>query len=430
MSTVLKLALFLVGFCALCLLGITACVAADHGDVHFGLFESGSQEKSERVDTRDLHLAAGQKLSVNVPFGAIHVRAGEPGGGSVRARITAHGSTQAEADDLLARTTIVVDETQAGAAVRVDLAKAKENSDKGWPSVDFEIAVPAGLEVTLDSKSGEVRADGDWFATSSVSSSFGDVRIENVRGNVVASSSSGKVHVSGVKGDSVDAHSGFGDVALASIESTKVTVNTGSGNVKLGGVRTSKARVESGFGKIELSKVEGDLEVKSSSGDVSLDAITGRAAVNSGFGALHVRSSTADFALETSSGDIDVSDVHSKIEAKTGFGSIAIDGVIAALSAKSSSGDVRVRARGESRIGSEWNLESNFGKVELVAPPSLAFELSAKTGFGRVRLGYGIEIRPGEWRSDSEVHGRVNGGGAMLRMTSQSGDVVLTPSKD
>jgi hypothetical protein len=117
----------------------------------------------------------------------------------------------------------------------------KEKSDKGWPSVDFEIAVPAGLEMALDAKSGDVRADGDGFATSSVTSSFGNVRIENVRGDVVASSSSGKVSVANVKGDSIDAHSGFGDVALVSIESTKVTVNTSSGNVKLADGRTSKA---------------------------------------------------------------------------------------------------------------------------------------------------------------------------------------------
>lgn len=429
MSTPLKIGLFLVGSFALTMIGITACVAVHHGDVHFGLFDS-RQEKSERVDTRELHLAAGQKLSLDVPFGMIHVRSGDSGGGSLHAQITAHGHTKADADELLARTTIVVDETKSGAAIRVDVKDPPEGRDRNWPTTNFELTVPAGLELALTAKSGEVTADGIGFASSSVESSFGDVKIENVKGKLVANSSSGKVSVSNVTGESIAAHSGFGAIALASVETDDLRVETSSGDVKLANVRAKKARVESGFGRLDLSKVDGALTVKSNSGDIALEAITGSVDAKSGFGSIRVRGSPAGLVLETSSGDIEAKDVHAKIDAKTGFGSIEIDGVLTDLAAKSSSGSVSVRARPESRIESEWRLTSSYGKVELVAPPSLAFDLSAKTGFGRVKIGYGIEIPAGEKHSESELHGRVNGGGGALRMKSDSGEVVITPAKD
>lgn len=435
MKPLLKAALIVGGVGCASLLAMTACFVTEHG-VRFGIFGGDASSKAERTDTREFQIAAGKRLSATTPYGTIRVRATEGGAGSLHATVHAWGATQAEADDQLARTSVVVDETAWGASIRLEVRKPAAESDarQGGSSVDLEIAIPAGVALELKSNSGDVSADGAGFAAARVESSYGSVRVENVTGETLAASNSGKVTVSNVRDGAVDAHSGYGDVVVKDVRGGAVTIETHSGSLEIERVHGTRFSATSGYGSVVLSEVEseGELVATSKSGEVRVTkakAISLR--LKSGYGKVSARESRGDLVLESSSGDISAEDAGPRVEARTGYGSVEVDGVLSAVTAASNSGDVAVTARATSKVDADWKLTSKYGRVRLAAPREAAFDLAAKTGYGEIELGYSVQLEPGVVKKNGkQVRGKVGGGGRLVTIESQSGDIGVNPLDD
>lgn len=415
----------------------TACIVVSGHGVDLGFNSSDWSEKAERTETRDLGLASGQTLRVESAAGQIHVRplSSASGKASMRATVRALGKTQADAQELLDRATVAVAESEHGVAIRLDVRRdTNEDRARPLPSVDYEIEVPADVALELESRSGSIQAEGGPFRAARLESSYGSVSVENVRGNVSATSKSGKVEVDHVSQGSVEAKSGYGSVSVSDVDGGNVQLESSSGQLSIARVKADRLSAESGYGAVELREVETehDVEARSKSGHVTADSIkAARLQLKSGYGALRIKHVRGDLVLETTSGSISVDDVQSALTAKTGYGSIDVDGVLTGLTLESSSGGVKARARPGSKLDSEWSLTSSYGRVELQAPKSLAFDLAAKTGYGQIDCGYTMEVAPGALaKSGREVHSRVNGGGKTIRLQTSSGNVIVTPADD
>jgi DUF4097 and DUF4098 domain-containing protein YvlB len=437
MKPFLIVLLALAGVFLLCGILFAACiVVTDHGVQFFN--SSDWSEKAERTDTRDLNLKSGQTLRVETPEGAIrvHAAASESAPATMRATVRAAGKTQADAQAFLDRATVTVEESARGVAIRLDVRRdPADERNQPQPAADYEIAVPAGVALELVSRSGAVEAEGGPFGPSRLESSYGNVQIDNVRGDVTATSKSGKVEVGHVSKGSIDASSGYGSVTVSDVDAGgSVQVKSSSGHLQLARIHGQRISAESGYGSVEVSDVEtgGDVEARSKSGHVTAESVkASRLQLTSGYGALRAKHVQAGMALETSSGSISVDDVQGALDAKTGYGSIDVDGVFSGLALESNSGGVKARARQGSKVDSEWSLASSYGRVELRAPKDLAFDLNAKTGYGQIDCGYAMEVAPGALgKSGREVQSRVNGGGKTVRMSSGSGSVVIAPDKN
>jgi DUF4097 and DUF4098 domain-containing protein YvlB len=386
MRTVMRVAVLLAAVSLFSILGVAACVTTTYV-VTAGDF----REKAERTDATELHLASGGRVRVETPYGKVHVRTTESGGGSLRALVTARGKSVEEAQARLERTQVKVDESGGGVAVSVAF-KSDGSSSEPSPSVDFELLVPHGVKLDLVSNSGSVTAEDGPFADARLRSSYGTVEVENVEGDATVESSSGAVSISNQRGGKAVAKTSYGPVTLEAIDATSLRAETSSGSMKARRLKASTIELASSYGSIQVDGADGRLIVRTSSGSVSIQ------------------------------------DAKADVTAKSEYGAVEVDGVLKGVTVHSSSGSVTVTARAGSVIDDDWRIDSNYGRVTLEAPHDLKFDLDAKTSYGNVDVGYAIEVPPGSsTKKGSAIRGKINGGGPVVTLESKSGSVTVTP---
>lgn len=388
MNTVMRVAVLLVGICFFSLVGVAACVTTS-----CVVTASDFRQKAERNETHELHLTSQSRVRVDTPYGKVHVRSTESGGGSLQALVTTRGKTVEEAQKRLERVRVVIDEKNGDVAVSIE---ATHPEGSGWAepsaSVDIEMLVPTGVKLALASDSGAVSADGGPFAEARLKSSYGSVLVENVHGDATVESSSGAVAIKGQRGGRAVAATSYGKVSLADIDATALHAKTSSGYVSATNVKAPSIELESDYGAIHVDGVVGKL------------------------------------AVRTSSGGILVRNANAEVSARSDYGSVAIEGVLKAVNAHTSSGTVKVSAREGSVLADDWRIDSDYGGVALEATRDLKFDLAAKTAYGSVDVDYAIELPPGSsTRRGSALRGKINGGGRLVTIESSSGSVRVSP---
>lgn len=171
---------------------------------------------------------------------------------------------------------------QDGSSVRIDYVSYHEIS------IDYEITAPPDTALRLETGSGNATADGLKAGLHGHSGS-GDVRLDDVAGEVHVETGSGNITGRGLAG-SLDAHTGSGNIRIEERGSGDVRADAGSGNVEVSGVNGG-ARAETGSGNVKLEGTPaGSWYVKSSSGNAEvrlpsnaafdLDASTGSGTIN------------------------------------------------------------------------------------------------------------------------------------------------------
>lgn len=414
------LALFSLG-----LLG--ACV------IHAGRsFSFQPDEQATRQETHVLEISAGQTLRIDLAGGDVRVRAGEAAAG-ISARITAWGETKEEAETALAKAKLEVATSATGATVSLRGATIEkgllERIQRHTAKADLEITVPPGVRLQIESGSGDVDAQGP-FESSKVHSAYGSVRVEKVEGDLEATSSSGDVVVASARGKAIEARSGYGEVQVSGCESTRIAVKSSSGDVRVENSRAERFQVESGYGDLEIARIDGEIEAKTSSGDVHAKGLKGPiASLASGYGRIQVEGGTGKLAASSSSGDVRITGFEGSVEARSGYGSVHVEGMLKAVDAKSSSGDVSVSGTGGSVVSTAWKISSNYGRGKLELPADMAFDIDARTNYGKIERGFPIELAPGtDERNAQSIQGKVNGGGGRIEIRCKSGDVIFRPS--
>lgn len=177
------------------------------------------------------------------------------------------------------------------------------------------------------------------------------------------------------------------------------------------------------------------------SGDVSAEAIGGAAALKSVSGGIRLVKAGAGADCTSVSGGVEVADVTGNIFLKSVSGDVKASGVKGAVEAETVSGEVdlldvsdaptvRVKAlsggvqyRGVISKQGNYSLKSHSGDVVLYLPSDSAFDFEAETFSGGVESDF--EIKMTGKVSPKEMSGSVNGGGAVLKLSSFSGDIKL-----
>jgi len=141
----------------------------------------------------------------------------------VRAERIAKASNDEAAQEFLKKIEIV--ETQTGDRVRIETKAPKVNWSRGGHEVRYFVKVPKGLSVNFETVNG-------------------GVRLENIEGQIVASTTNGGVRGSGLKG-AVKASTTNGglEIAMASVNAN-VELETTNGGIRLRLPRDAKANIE------------------------------------------------------------------------------------------------------------------------------------------------------------------------------------------
>ena len=384
-----------------------------------------SAERSGTIPTSE-----GLTLHVTTDLGSVNIQKQPPG--SPRA---IHYSVHIETDAreplatkllqnyALAATSNASGVTIAGAIPQQHVrARRKQQQAQFW--VKFLVSVPVDYNVEVSTGAGDIETsdlggrvvletDGGNITTGRI----GFDRPAAMIGHPMAKieTQGGHISVEDVFGD-FDAYTAGGHIRAGNIAGN-AKLRTGGGHIRAGKIQ-GVAQLETEGGNITVGEAGTLVTVRTGGGQIDFGEVHGSVHAQNGGGGIRMMYVAGPLEVVTSGGSICLTKVTNTVRAATG------DGTITAWIAPDSN-DPRqtVRLPGPSQLASET------GDIVLYLPRNIAATIDATVDRGGVHR---IEADPSlllntRARPDGVVHamGRLNGGGAVLRLHTATGKIRL-----
>lgn len=210
---------------------------------------------------------------------------------------------------------------------------------------------------------------------------------------------------------------------------------TGHWGISIGWHNSRRLRIEvqmprdadldahTGDGSVEASSINGNVNVYTGDGSVKANTLTGTIVLHTNDGSITVDTLKGDIRLHTGDGSIEARDLDGKLDADSGDGHVRVAGRFDALNVKTGDGSVDTRVMSGSKMTATWNIRTGDGSVDLTLPGDFQANIDASTGDGHISLGMPVTIE-GTF-SNSQVHGKMNGGGPSLTIHTGDGSIRL-----
>ncbi len=179
-----------------------------------------------------------------------------------------------------------------------------------------------------------------------------------------------------------------------------------------------------GDGSVEASSINGNVTVETGDGSIRANTLTGTIDLHTHDGSINVDTLKGDIRLHTGDGSIEARELDGKLDADSGDGHVKIAGRFDGLNVKTGDGSVDTRVLSGSKMGSSWNIRTGDGSVDLSLPSDFQANIDASTGDGHISVGLPVTIE-GTFKN-SELHGKMNGGGQSLTVHTGDGSIRLS----
>lgn len=166
----------------------------------------------------------------------------------------------------------------------------------------------------------------------------------------------------------------------------EVQVKTSSGDVRLD--TTGPLRLAASHGSITVDRVEGPAEISTSSGSLRVGLVEGSAVLKNSHGTTTVGAALGDLRVSGANGDIDIRRAESSVAATTAHGTLRV-------------GEV---ARGTVQ------LETSYGAIEVGVREGVAAWLDVTSGSGQVRNALTVSGAPEEAEGTVRISARTRHG--------------------
>jgi hypothetical protein len=190
--------------------------------------------------------------------------------------------------------------------------------------------------------------------------------------------------------------------------------------------READLQVETGDGSVQAESISGTVNVHTGDGSVKANSLSGTIDLHTNDGSITVENLKGDIRLRTGDGSIEAHELDGKVEADSGDGHIRIAGRFDALNVKTGDGSVDTRVLPGSKMVTSWTIRTGDGSVDLVLPADFQTNIDASTGDGHISLGIPVTVE-GTF-SNSQIHGKMNGGGQPLTIHTGDGSIRLSKS--
>jgi len=190
--------------------------------------------------------------------------------------------------------------------------------------------------------------------------------------------------------------------------------------------RDADLQVQTGDGAVQAESINGTVNVHTGDGSVKASSLSGTIDLHTNDGSITVDNLKGDVRLRTGDGSIEARDLDGKVEADSGDGHIRIAGRFDALNVKTGDGSVDTRVLPGSKMATSWTIRTGDGSVDLVLPSDFQTNIDASTGDGHISLGIPVTVE-GTFKN-SEMHGKMNGGGQPLTIHTGDGSIRLSKS--
>lgn len=128
---------------------------------------------------------------------------------------------------------------------------------------------------------------------------------------------------------------------------------------------------------------------------------------------------TAKLKIKDYKSDTRIGNLHAALELETYKGTVIVNGFEGGVDLQTYKGDVDFSF---AKVGGRSRIESPKGKIKVGIPAAAAFEIN--TDFGRrVQYSSEFQVDSGKRRNSEAGNGTVNGGGPLIRLISEKGDV-------
>ena len=185
-------------------------------------------------------------------------------------------------------------------------------------------------------------------------------------------------------------------------------------------------QVDTGDGSVETQAVNGRVKIHTGDGSVRAQAVSGNLDIDTGDGSITVDGAKGDIRLRTGDGHVQARDLDGKVDATSGDGHITISGRLDALNVKTGDGSIDAHVQPGSKLESTWSIHTGDGSVDIVLPADLQANIDASTNDGHVSVNIPLLVE-GTFKN-SEIHGKMNGGGQSLTVHTGDGSIRLSKS--
>lgn len=201
------------------------------------------------------------------------------------------------------------------------MKKALLSSNSG----DMEVKGLYADTIQISRSSGSLDAAGLYGQEITISANSGDLNAENLEaGKITISASSGTVELDSLKGETIEVNTNSGDISIKSAQGN-VTLHSSSGYQDMEYI-TGNVNMTSNSGDQEIHNLEGDLTMTSSSGELTAETVKGVLKLDSQSGDQEIRALTGSGSFCASSGTVTIGmDVmNGDMQIKTTSGNVSL----------------------------------------------------------------------------------------------------------
>jgi hypothetical protein len=152
----------------------------------------------------------------------------------------------------------------------------------------------------------------------------------------------------------------------------------------------------------------------------------GNANLRTGDGSVRLAGLRGNMDISTGDGAVEVTDVDGVLHAHTGDGHISAAGRFDDLALDTGDGRIDATALPNSKLSTDWRINTGDGSVSLRVPETLAADVELHTSDGHIDFDLPITTS-GRFRSNT-INGKMNGGGRMLSVHTGDGSIRLARS--
>ncbi len=209
-----------------------------------------------------------------------------------------------------------------------------------------------------------------------------------------------------------------GDVSLTALEgnaqigatSSDITIRDHKGDCNIGNT-SGNIVIRDVTGNVDVSSTSSDALFDNVHGDIDLQATSGDTETNWVTGRVRITKTSGYVRIAKSSGDIDVNSISGDIEVDQKEGSFML---------ATSSGDIAVIS--EFVGGNRYEAETISGNINVRVPAELKGTVRLETTSGNIDSDLALEVKS---FNRNRLEGSVRGGGAGIYLTSTSGDITI-----
>jgi len=401
--------------------------------------ERAALERTQPADPGSQHASAvrngvlstkdGLTLRLTTDLGSVNIIPLEAGAAPV-VRYTVHIETDARssaAQQLLNAYSLKAKSVSSGVEITGTLPPQAARSADAQFWVQFEVAVPRGYSIEVNTEAGDITA-GDIGGVAALHTQGGNIKTGRIGASGLRDVSWGRfaakletegghIQVLDVAGD-LTAVTGGGHINVGNVAGD-ASLRTGGGHIRAGQI-AGRAELETVGGNITVAHAGNFVSVRTGGGQNDFGEVRGSVHAQTGGGGIRVMYVSGPMELESSSGSICLTRVAGALQAATSGGTIT-----AWINPDSPPGGGNVRLAGASQLA------SGNGDIIVFLPRNLAANIDATVVNGGERR---IEADPAlhltmqaPANGSGPVHAMavLNGGGAPLKLKTTAGKIRL-----